>query len=84
MGFDAIITDPAMVGFNLGGADLIFLLNLFKKRHLWFWLLVSLPFLPDLPFLCLTWYFLKLLVEFSVLSPIFSLFHLPRLSVLSL
>lgn len=31
MGFDAIVTDPAEVGFNLVGMDLIFLLNLFKK-----------------------------------------------------
>lgn len=33
VGFDAIVTDPAEVGFNLVGMDLIFLLNLFKKWH---------------------------------------------------
>lgn len=82
VGFDAVVTDSAQVGFNTVGADFIFLLNRFKKRHLWFWLLVSLPSLPDLPFLCLTC-FLKLLVEFSVLSPIFSLLRLSYLCIVS-
>ena len=78
VGFDAVITDSTQVDFDTVGADFIFLLNLFKKWHLWFWLLVSLPSPPDLSFLCLTC-FLKLLVEFSVLSPIFSLLRLSYL-----
>lgn len=79
VGFEAVVTDPAEVGFNLVGMDLIFLLNLFKKWHLlWLRPLVSLPPLPDLPFLCLTSWFLKLLMGFSVLSPIFCLLCLPR------
>lgn len=31
MGFDAVVTDPAKVGFNFVDADLILLRNLFKK-----------------------------------------------------
>lgn len=68
VGFEAVVTDSAQVGFNTVGADFIFLLNVFKKRHLWFWPLVGLPSLPDLHFHCLTCCFLKLRVEFSDLS----------------
>lgn len=31
VGFDAIVTDPVKVGFNLMGVDLIFLLKFLKK-----------------------------------------------------
>lgn len=30
MSFDAVVTEPAKVGFNLVGVNLIFFLNLFK------------------------------------------------------
>lgn len=78
VGFDAVVTDPAEVGFNLVGPDLIFLLHLFKKWHLlWLWPLVSSPPLHDPPFLCLTSWFLKLFMAVSVLSPVFSLSAYP-------
>lgn len=54
--FDAVGTDPAEVGFNLVGTDLIFLLNLFKKCHLygfgpWSACVPYLTYLPYLPYL---------------------------------